>query len=78
MTFRLCIHVNRKADLPRILKHRSEKMNVPKESIRIGWKKHLATIRSNKDYVGQMNIIVRKGTLIGKQIRALSDIILSS
>lgn len=75
--FRVYIHKNRKKDLNRVLSYWASKLSISKDSISVSWKTHLADFRSNKDYVGQMSVYVRRSTIIRKQIQSLSDIILA-
>ena len=74
--FRLYIHKNREKDLDRILDFWSSRLAIPRAKIAVTWKKHRAKLRTNRDYVGQMSILVRRSSIINRQIRAVSDIIL--
>lgn len=76
--FRLYIHKNRTSDLERILKFWSAKLEIPKGSIKITWKYNIAKVRTNRDYFGQMSVVVRKSVIINRQIKAVSDILLRS
>lgn len=78
ITFRLYIHKNRKKDLERIINFWSSELSVQQDGIAISWKKHKTKIRVNRDYVGQMSVIIQKSTIINKQIRAYCNIILGS
>lgn len=76
--FRLYVHKNREKDLNRILNYWSYKISIPKESIYVSWKNNIAKFRTNKDYFGQMSVMVRRSNSINRQIRVYCNIILGS
>ncbi len=76
VNFRLYIHKNREKDLEGLLNFWTSKLGIKSEQIAVSWKKNLARIRSNKDYVGQMMVYVKRGGIVNRQIRAFCDILL--
>lgn len=78
MSFRLYIHEVRKNDLERIKRFWSNKLSVDINKFAISWKHNIvAKLQENLDYVGQLNVSVRKMSHFTSKMIALSDIILT-
>ena len=78
LTFRLYIHETRKKDLTRIKTFWSKKLLVKTEVFKVSWKYNIVSkSRENMNYVGQMEIRVRRQHYLASKILAVSDIILS-
>lgn len=78
MTFRLYIHEIRKNDLDRIKRFWSNKLSVSVNKFAISWKHNVVSKKQeNLDYVGQLNISVKKVSHFASKMIAISDIILT-
>lgn len=77
MTFELFIHETRKNDLNKIKNFWINKVQIPKDKIKIYWKKNrVVRRRENPDYVGQVRVRVKGEKILGSKLSAISDIIL--
>lgn len=77
MGFDVYIHETRENDLEKITGFWSKKLEIPKNKIKIRWKKNkIVGRRDNPDYVGQMLVRVKGERILGSKIEAISDIIL--
>ena len=73
LRFRLFIHEVRKNDLNRIKRFWENKISVDKNKFSISWKHNVvAKHQENLDYVGQLNVSVRKISYFTSKILALS------
>lgn len=77
MTFAIYIHETRKDDLEKIMGFWTKVIRVPKDKIKVYWKRNkVVGRRYNPDYVGQMAVRVKGERILGSKISAISDIIL--
>lgn len=78
LRFRLFIHEVRKNDLSRIKRFWANKISIDKNQFSLSWKHNIvAKHQENLDYVGQLNVSVRKISHFTSKMLALSDIILT-
>src|SRR3989338_4661128 len=74
--YRLFVHESRKEDLGRIKNFWAMKLSVPVGYIDLTWKKNVVSKRrTNSNYVGQLQVIVRGIPSLTRKILALSVII---
>ena len=77
MGFEVYIHETRENDLEKISGFWSKSLGIPKNKIKIRWKRNqVVGRRDNPNYVGQMLVRVKGERILGSKIGAISDIIL--
>lgn len=79
MSFSLYLHTTREKDLEKIKGFWSTKLGIPKNSIKVCWKRNLVRHRrDNPDYVGQFSVYALGVPYLSRKLLALSGIILSN
>jgi len=78
LKYSVFIHESRRGDLDRIKSFWSRKLQVPKDRFPVYWKKNkIVRKRTNKDYVGQIQVRVAGVSYLTRKLLAISDIIAS-